>query len=618
MTFAEPRLGAWREDDGVTFAVRSGAATELWVCLFEKGREVQVPLTRADDGVFRTFIPHLRDGALYGLRADGPYAPEVGLWFDRQKLLVDPYALEIDRRYRPDPRLHLPAHLAVDTADLVPKARVVSPQAVTPRPARFTPGGLIYELNVRGFSLQHQDVPANERGTLSALLNPAVIAHLKRLKVSAVELMPITAWIDEARLANLGLKNAWGYNPITFMALDPGLAPGGLAELRRVVEGLHDAGIGVILDLVFNHTGETDVEGPTLSLRGLDNLAAYAHPREQPGRLINDTGCGNTVNCQSPEMRALIRASLRHFVQFAGVDGFRFDLAPVLGRTETGFDPGAPLLGDLITDDLLADRVLIAEPWDCGPGGYQLGRFPKPFLEWNDAYRDDVRRFWRGDGGRSGSLATRICGSSDIFGGDGARETRSVNFIAAHDGFTLADLVSYAERHNLANGEDNRDGHAENLSWNYGVEGPSSDPVIQARRQRDIKALLATLFCSRGTIMLTAGDEFGRSQGGNNNAYAQDNPTTWIDWQTRDREIEAYCYQLAEFRAAVTRLGDPRFLHEDSEISSVTWRDANGALLTPETWPLTHGFGLEITFIDGRGLAIQFDQAEREVSFKTF
>ena len=461
-------------------------------------------------------------------------------------------------------------------------------------------------------------MPASDRGALSALLNPAVIAHLKRLKVSAVELMPITAWIDEARLASLGLKNAWGYNPVTFMALDPGLAPGGLAELRRVVEGLHEAGIGVILDLVFNHTGETDAEGPTLSLRGLDNLAAYAHAREQPGRLINDTGCGNTLNCQSPEMRALIRASLRHFVEFAGVDGFRFDLAPVLGRTETGFDPGAPLLSDLITDDLIADRVLIAEPWDCGPGGYQLGRFPKPFLEWNDAYRDDVRRFWRGDHGQSGSLASRICGSSDIFGSDGARETRSVNFIAAHDGFTLADLVSYAGRHNLANGEDNRDGHAENLSWNYGVEGPSSDPVIQARRQRDIKALLATLFCSRGAIMLTAGDEFGRSQGGNNNAYAQDNPTTWIDWQARDREIEAYCYRLAEFRAAVARLGDPRFLHEDTEISRVTWRDHNGALLTPQTWPLARGFDLEITFVDGSGLAVQVDQAGREVSFKTF
>jgi glycogen operon protein len=368
-----------------------------------------------------------------------------------------------------------------------------------------------------------------------------VLAHLQKLHVSAIELMPVVAWIDERHLPPLGLANAWGYNPVALMALDPELCPGGVAELRETVEALHEAGIGVILDLVFNHTGESDVYGGVLSLRGLDD-DAYAHAPD--GALINDTGCGNTLDFANPHVRQLTLEALRHFVGQCGVDGFRFDLATILARGP-GFSPDAPIFAEIAADPLLADRIYIAEPWDIGPGGYQIGTFPPNWLEWNDRFRDDARRFWRGDIGVD-VLATRLAGSSDLFG----LSSRSINFLAAHDGFTLADVVAYAERHNHANGEQNRDGHGDNHSWNNGIEGPSDDPAVRAARAADLRALLGTLFASTGTIMLTAGDEFGRSQGGNNNAYAQDNATSWIDWSIRDLELETYVARLAEWRAA--------------------------------------------------------------------
>ncbi len=357
--------------------------------------------------------------------------------------------------------------------------------------------------------------------------------------MAAVELMPVVAWIDERHLPPLGLSNAWGYNPVALMALDPRLCPGGMAELRATVATLREAGIGVILDLVFNHTGESDMQGPVLSLRGLDD-AAYA--REQDGRLINDTGTGNTLDFSQPAVRALTIASLRHFVRGAGVDGFRFDLAPILARGP-GFAEDAPIFAEIAADPWLADRIMIAEPWDIGPGGYQLGHFPADWLEWNDRFRDDVRCFWRGDGG-IGTLVTRIAGSADVFG----KATRTVNFLAAHDGFTLADTVAYATKHNEANGEGNRDGHNDNMSWNNGVEGPSDDPAVMEARAADLRALLETLFASTGTIMLTAGDEFGRTQQGNNNAYAQDNAIGWVDWAGRDVALEDFVAQLSAAR----------------------------------------------------------------------
>jgi glycogen operon protein len=417
------------------------------------------------------------------------------------------------------------------------------------------------------------------------------------MHVNAVELMPITAWIDERHLVALGLRNAWGYNPVVPMALDPGLAPGGVEELRSTVAALHDAGIGVILDLVFNHTGEGDLLGPTLSLRGLDNRC-YA--RAADGALINVTGTGNTLDGGDDAVRVMILDTLRHFVGACGIDGFRFDLAPVLAR-HPSFDPQAPIFGDIAADPLLADRVMIAEPWDIGPGGYQLGNFPDRWLEWNDRYRDDVRRFWRGDPHMARMLATRLTGSSDTFRG---AASRSVNFICAHDGFTMADLVTYEERHNEANGENNRDGHGENYSRNHGIEGPTTDPLILARRKTGLCALLATLFASKGAILLTAGDEFGRSQQGNNNAYAQDNAVSWIDWNSRDRTIEDYAAQLAAIRASYPAIGDPAFLEK------ADWHDLDGNVMTPEKWALPDlpGFTLRLPLDAGNRLAITIDR----------
>lgn len=519
------------------FSVRSPRAAALWLCLFDGDAETRHAMQReADDWVLS--LPDDLSGARYGFRAEGEWSPELGLWFDPAKLLVDPHALELDRRFVQNPRL---AQFGAETADVVPRAVVPGAlPVVRRRKPLFRRGGLVYEVNVRGFTMLHSDVPEEQRGTVAALAHPAVIAHLKKLRVDAVELMPIVAWIDERHLPPLGLRNAWGYNPVAPMALDPGLCPGGVAELRETVAALHRAGIGVLLDIVLNHTGESDVHGGVLCLRGLDDAA---HAREPDGRLINDTGCGNTLDFANPAVRALALDTLRHFVRHCGVDGFRFDLATVLARGPA-FDAAAPFFGELAADPWLADRVLIAEPWDIGPGGYQLGNFPANWLEWNDRFRDDARRFWRGDEG-IGVLATRLAGSSDLFG----KDCRSVNFLAAHDGFTLADTVSYARRHNLANGEQGRDGHGENFSWNHGVEGPSNDPAVIAARRADLKAMLGTLFASTGTILLTAGDEFGRSQQGNNNAYCQDNALTWIDWSARDCALEDYVATLAALRA---------------------------------------------------------------------
>ncbi|ESX08000.1 glycogen debranching protein GlgX [Mesorhizobium sp. M0179] len=584
------QLGATVTPEGIRFAAWSSSARRLWVSIFDVtgAREIdRLELQPEGEGVYALFVAGLAAGTCYGLRADGDYAPERGLWFDPDKLLTDPYAVEIDRPYQYHWRLTAKRNEGADTAPLMPKAVVVAlPEPVALLPPVFKPGGLIYELNVRSFTKQHPDVPEAQRGTIAALAHPAILEHLRKIGVSAVELMPVTAWIDERHLPPLGLSNAWGYNPVTFMALDPRLAPGGIAELRDTVAALHKAGIGTILDLVFNHTGESDRLGPTLSLRGLDNQAYY---RSEPdGRLANDTGTGNTIACDHPVVRDMVLDTLRHFVRQAGVDGFRFDLAPVLGRVDGAFDPAAPLLETIATDPILANRVLIAEPWDIGPNGYQLGNFRPPYLEWNDRYRDDVRRFWRGDAGTVGALATRLAGSSDVLGREGQSASRTVNFIAAHDGMTLADIVAYEAKHNQANGEKNRDGHNENLSWNNGVEGETSDKAIAEARSHDRFALLATLFASRGTIMLTAGDEFGRTQGGNNNAYAQDNAITWLDWAGRDVGLEAHVSALAALRGAVPALSDTRFLTgeppDGSDVPDVAWLTETGAPLGEADW----------------------------------
>ncbi|UVO49866.1 glycogen debranching protein GlgX [Sphingomonas sp. SUN019] len=570
--------------NGAIFTVRAPRAETVWLCLFSDEAETRHTMTRTGDN-WTLEVEGITPGQRYGYRAAGP-APH-----DETKLLVDPYATTLDRRFTWHPDLATPG---AETAHFVPKALVTALLAPVPAaPAYFHQGGLIYELNVRGFTMLHPDVPAEQRGTVAALAHPAIIAHLLKLRVAAVELMPIVAWIDERHLAPLGLTNAWGYNPVVPMALDPGLCPGGLPELRATIETLHAAGIGVILDLVFNHSGESDLDGPTLSFRGLDD-AAYA--RDPDGDLINDTGTGNTFDFANPAVRDLTLATLRHFAE-QGVDGFRFDLAPVIARGP-GFDPAAPIFDAIAADPLLSTRVMIAEPWDIGPGGYQLGNFPATWLEWNDRFRDDVRRFWRG-GGDAGTLATRLSGSPDIFGDE---RTRTVNFIAAHDGFTLADLVSHAERHNHANGEDNRDGHADEIAWNNGVEGPSDDPAIITARAADSRALLATLFAARGTIMLTAGDEFGRTHDGNNNAYAQDNPTTWLDWTGRDLALEDYVAGLASHRAAHPEFSEPAIRHD------ATWRRLDGAEMNASDWAMSDGFRLDMS-----GATVTIDRVNRFV-----
>jgi glycogen debranching enzyme len=584
------RQGAVVEEGGTRFTVWSGAAGSIALCIFDQSDNEtdRITLEPGEEGYHSVFVAGIGEGARYGYRADGGYDPDRGLWFDPDKLLVDPYAVRLDRPFRYDARLAARRGEGGDTAQLVPKAIVQRPlPEIAHRPPHWCDGGLIYELSVRAFTMRHPHVSQAKRGTIAALGEPAVIDHLKMLGVTAIELMPVTAWIDERHLPPLGLANAWGYNPVAFVALDPRLAPGGMAELADATARLHEAGIGVIMDVVFNHTGESDEFGPTLSLRGLDNSAYFRHLEEDGRwRLVNDTGTGNTLTCDHPATQRLVLDSLRHFVRHAGIDGFRFDLAPVLGRTASGFDPDAELLGTIADDSIVGDRMLIAEPWDIGPGGYQLGNFPPRLLEWNDRCRDGIRRFWRGDSGTLGPLATRLAGSSDIFGG-GARETRSVNFIAAHDGMTLADLAAYQHKHNEANGEQNRDGHNENLSWNNGIEGVSDDPEVNSARQRDARALLATLFASRGAIMLTAGDEFGRTQHGNNNAYTQDNELTWIDWENRDRGLEQYVAALSEMRADFPQLRETAFLTGEADangMADVEWFRPDGEAMATADW----------------------------------
>jgi glycogen debranching enzyme len=518
--------------------VVSRDATRILVSVFEGDREMaRIPLASRLGDVHFGVVPGLAAGMPYGLRAEGPWAPERGQRFDACKLLLDPYATRLTGPFR-----HLPELMrqGAETTGLVPRALAghapADAQPLPPHRPQF-----IYEIPVRGFTMLHPDVPPDRRGTVAALAEPAVIAHLKRLGVDTVELMPLAAWIDERHLPALGLANAWGYNPVSFMAPDPRLAPGGLEEVRATVAALHAAEIRVVLDVVLNHTGESDADGTTLSLRGLDEALYY---RRADGRLINDTGCGNTLALDEPHVLQLAMDALRSWATRTGIDGFRFDLATVMGRTAAGFSAQAPLLSAIEQDPLLSRLIMIAEPWDVGPGGYQLGQFPARWQEWNDRYRDEVRRFWRGEAGMSGPFATRVAGSSDIFGGRHRPPSSGINFIAAHDGFTLKDAVTCVAKDNRANGEDDRDGNPHEPSWPGG----------------DARALLATLLLSRGTPMLTAGDEFGRSQAGNNNAYAQDNAITWLDWQKADQRLIGFTAALAELRRALGPFFADRFL----------------------------------------------------------
>jgi len=597
-------------EGGANIAVFSQYATAIDLCLFDHAGEretARITLPERTGAVFHGFVEGIVPGTRYGLRAHGPWLPHEGHRFDPVKLLVDPYARALDRPFALHPSqsgtLKDGTRDESDSAAHMPKAVAMPPFAdwlrgyeqaragrrATPRPPQVPwADSVIYEMHLRGFTKRHSGVPVELRGTAAGLTHPAALEHLVTLGVTAVELMPVAAAVDESHLVRHGLTNYWGYNTIGWMVPDPRLAPGGIAEMRACVEALHEAGIEVLLDVVLNHSGEGDAHGPTLSLRGLDNATYYRLVPGDAARYINDTGTGNTLALDRAPVLQLALDTLRHWAEWAGVDGFRYDLATTLGRGAHGFDASAPLLAAITDDPLLRGLKHIAEPWDVGHGGYRLGEFPASWGEWNDRYRDRVRHFWRGDGEHVGDLATRLSGSPDLFAARKRPPSRSVNFVTAHDGFTLADLVSHERKHNDANGEENRDGTNANHSWNHGVEGPTADETIVLKRKRDVRALLATLLLSRGTPMLSMGDEMGRTQLGNNNAYAQDNATTWMDWDGADRTLVQFTARLIALRKANPALredrwlsGDPRHAGADDD---VRWLRADGQEMSYEDW----------------------------------
>jgi glycogen operon protein len=553
------------------------------LCIYEGDREVlRVPMVRDEGGVFLGCAEGFGAGARYGFRVAGPYEPARGARFDPSKLLADPYAWRFDRPFRLHPSMFA---FGEDSGPFAPKAIAGAPPEGEPGRKRVAPEALvIYELNLRGFSRFNPALPESARGTFSGLAHPASIGHLAKLGVTTVEIMPADPFVDERHLPPLGLSNAWGYNPVVFGSPDPRLGPGGWAEVRTATDALHAAGMEAILDVVFNHNGESDQFGPTLSFRGLDNAAFFRLDPKNPAAYVNDAGTGNCLALDRPLVVDMAIGALRRWMIHGGIDGFRFDLATALGRGERGFERNAPFFAALAHDPLLAQARLIAEPWDVGPGGYRLGQFGPAIAEWNDRFRDAARRFWRGDPGQRGEIATRIAGSRDVFARAEA-PSKGVNFVVAHDGFTLNDLVSYVRKHNEANGENNRDGTDDNISWNHGVEGPSADPGIRAARTRDERNLLTLLFAARGTPMLSMGCELGFSQRGNNNAYSHDDATTAIDWAAADSALVAFVSRLAEIRRNHPALSRDAFLtgadFDVSALPDVEWRDAFGPMTTP-------------------------------------
>jgi glycogen operon protein len=613
-------MGAHWDGSGVNVAVFSAHAQAVELCLFDaEGHQelARLPLPGRDGDVWHGRLDGAGPGLVYGLRARGPWQPERGHWFNPNKLLLDPWAREVVGHFEWRPE-HFAAdrqqrHLldARDNAAHALKARVVDA-----RPGRFDWGDdqppatrltdtVFYELHVKGFSKLNPAVPEALRGTYAGLAHPASIDHLQRLGVTAVELLPVHHHLDEERLVKLGLVNYWGYNTIGWFCPDPGLASGrgGLSprdEFRQMVKALHAAGIEVILDVVYNHSAETDEHGPSLSLRGLDNASYYRLHADanQRAHYENHTGCGNTLDIRHPRVLQLVMDSLRYWVDEMHVDGFRFDLAPVLGRGEHGFHERAAFFLALAQDPVLSRVKLIAEPWDIGPGGYQVGNFPRGWPEWNDQFRDAMRGYWlhmgHGGGPTRADFARRLCASSDLFQRRSRVPAESVNFVVAHDGFTLRDLVSYNHRHNEANGEHNRDGHGHNLSFNCGIEGATTDPTVLALRARLQRALLASTLLAQGTPLLAAGDELGHTQQGNNNPYCQDNTTTWIDWAAADSVLIDYTARLLRLRRELLPFAnrwytgrpdaggrvDLRWLRSDgSPLEGDRWRDTSSRVL---------------------------------------
>jgi glycogen operon protein len=620
------RLGAHLEGDGVRVGVFSGVADVVELCLFEDGGgETRHALERADGDVWHGHVAGAGHGTRYGFRVHGPWDPGAGLRCNAAKLLLDPYARAIAGGVEWNAALD--GDNADDSAPFVPRS-VVSAEPFDwgddhpPRTALAD--SVIYELHVKGFTRLHPEVPEALRGTYAGLAHPAAIAHLQRLGVTAVELLPVHQFVHDRALVARGLRNYWGYQSIGYFAPHNEYAASGdqVAEFKAMVRALHSAGLEVLLDVVFNHTAEGDEHGPTLCFRGLDN-PAYYRLADDRSRYVDDTGCGNTLDAHRPHGLRLVMDSLRYWVQEMHVDGFRFDLAVSLGRTTTDFDPFGGFLDAVGQDPILSEIKLIAEPWDIGHGGYDLGDFPPGWSEWNGRYRDTARDFWRGAPGTLGDFATRLTGSSDLYG-RGRRPTASINLVTVHDGFTLTDLVSYDAKHNEANGEDNRDGSNDNRSWNCGIEGPTDDPAVLELRARQRRNLLATLLLSDGVPLLLGGDELGRTQGGNNNAYCQDNAINWIDWAAGDQNVLEFVSALCQIRREHAVFRRERFF-KDGELSwlrpdggpmrgadwsdpgarAVTVTTAGGALLVNAWWePLT--FSLP----GDDGWAVELDTAD--------
>jgi glycogen operon protein len=542
----------------------------------------------------------------------GPWQPDSGVACNPAKLLLDPYARELAGEFFWHPAAH--GRSRADSAQFVPKCIVRDVRArPTRRPGIAWRDAVFYETNLRGYTMRHEAIPEQDRGRFRGMTNSAILDYLRSLGVTTIELMPVHAYIDEQHLVKRGLRNFWGYNSVAFFAPMPrfgGADP--VTEFREMVDAMHDAGFEVVLDVVYNHTGEGDHNGPTLSFRGIDNAAYYRLDPKDRSRYIDDTGCGNTINADHPHVQRLVLDSLVYWHREMSVDGFRFDLATILGRHAVGFSRQHPLLAEIAANPLLLSAKLLAEPWDPGPGGYQLGNFPSPWCELNDRFRDGARRFWRGDPKTSGELARRMHGSADLFEAAGRPPHASVNKITSHDGYTLADVVAYEQRHNDANGEHNRDGNPFNFSRNYGVEGPTDDPAILALRRQQRLNLLATMFCSQGTPFLLAGDELGNSQAGNNNAYAQDNDTGWLDWSglSTDPAFTAAVRTLIALRREYPLLRLDRYIHgrdqRDGVETVVGWINPDGRLRTDEDWDFGHAFGLllERRLADGARTAI--------------
>ena len=599
-------LGATWDGKGVNFAIFSAHAEKIELCLFDRSgqyEQARVVLPEYTDEVWHCYLPEARPDLLYGYRAYGPYDPAAGHRFNHNKLLLDPYAKAVFGQFRwsdvlfgyrvGSPREDL-AFDRRDSARNMPKCRVVETAfswAGDRNPHTSWEETIILEMHVHGFTMRHPQVAERERGSFAALAAPAVIDYLVDLGVTAVELLPVHAAVTERTLAGRGLTNYWGYNTIGFFAPDPRFLPGGaITEFKTAVKRLHEAGIEVILDVVYNHTGEGNHLGATLSFRGIDNLSYYRLQEDR--RLYLDvTGTGNTLNLDHPRVMQLVMDSLRYWVEEMHVDGFRFDLCTTLARENGDYSQGAAFFDAIRQDPAMARVKLISEPWDVGPYGYQLGNFPPGWAEWNGQYRDTVRRFWKGDKGLVAEMASRVAGSSDIFGYRGRRPWASINFVTAHDGFTLQDLVSYEAKHNEANGEDNRDGHDANFSWNGGAEGPTDDPAILKLRDQQKRNFMATLLLSLGVPMLLAGDEFGRSQDGNNNAYCQDNELSWLNWnrlRPEDAALREFVRILIHLRRRHRVFSRPRFFRgevmSEAGLKDITWVTPAGVEATDEDW----------------------------------